>query len=111
MAAHKRDARYCMSAERADAVLVHDEAVKCELFARAESLLVADCALLALIVDVHQALVHLPLVFVQRPATRVLSAATNELADNILKRTLAQIQAEDCMLNRPLAQKSSIRAQ
>ena len=90
---------------------MHDEAVKRELFARAESLLIADCAVLALIVDVHQALVHVPLVIMKSSAIRVLSAATNELAADILKRTLAQIQAEDCMLNRPLTQKSSIRAQ
>ena len=68
---------------------MHEEAVKRELIARAERLLIADCALLALVVDVQQALMHVLLMIVKILAIHVLNAAIIELAGDFLKRALA----------------------
>ena len=59
--------------------------MKCELAAASECLLITAHALLALIVDVQHALVHEPLVVVEKSATLVLDAAILELASDFLK--------------------------
>ena len=65
--------------------------MKRKLFARAEGLLVAERALLALIVDVQHALVNVPLMIVKTNAASVLGAAVFEPASDYLERAHAYV--------------------